>query len=90
MNAAEFKNGILSAMPESNRQHVFFSQTVTAHYADFRPKYPEKSAADFLITSDFVKGCITLSADTAAVPVIKEYDSFEQLLDELKNMEVYA
>ena len=84
MTAAKFKNGVLSAMPESERKHIFFSQTKTAYYADYRPKYPEKSAADFLIYADVVTGCATLSANTAAVPTIKRYADFEQLVEALK------
>ncbi len=88
MTAAEFKDRIVSAMPEVNRKHVYFSQTATAYYADFRPEYPEKSAADFLVTGNHATGKITLTAETAAVPTVKEYENFEQLCDDLKAMEL--
>lgn len=86
MTNKEFRNGIAATLGKKS-ENVYFSQTATAYYADYRPKYPAKTAGDFLITGNILTGHITMSADTAAVPIIKEYDSFEHLLEALKNVD---
>lgn len=82
----DFCNNIIEIVG-NKRGDFYFSQTLTAYYADYRPKFPEKSNGDLLIAYDHFKDKITISADTSAVPIIKEYISFQDLLCELSNME---
>lgn len=70
-----------------NRQGFFFSETAHSYYAEYRPKSPEESAADFLITYNPNTKKTTLIAGTAAVPIFKEYTNFNGLLSELREME---
>lgn len=82
----DFCNNIVEAAGDK-RNDFCFSQTLMGYYADYRPKFPEKSSGDFLIAYDHFKGKITISANTAAIPIIKKYTSFQDLLCELSNME---
>lgn len=89
MTKLEFECEIKKAM--NKKKGLSFSQkthhATGVYYAEYRPKFPEESAADFLITHNSVTGKTTLSADTAAVPIIKTYETFDSLLSELKEME---
>lgn len=89
MTKLEFECEIKTAM--NKKKGLSFPQkthhATGVYYAEYRPKFPEESAADFLITHNSVTGKTTLSADTAAVPIIKTYETFDSLLSELKEME---
>ena len=77
---------ILSA--SKNAENWYFSQTATAYYADYRPKYPEKTAADFTVMLDFghTKARLNIYADTALVPIIRQFSNMQDLITELHNM----
>ena len=87
IDAKEFRESIRNAVPAQNAEHFYFSQTVTAYYADFRPAYPEKTAGDFLIAYEILTGKLTMRADTAAVPTIVQYKTFDELLEQLHTTE---
>lgn len=83
---ADFKSRICGVV----RDHAnwYFSQTKDAYYADYRPRYPQKSAADFTIVLDFSHTTTRLSvyADTALVPIIRQYSSMDCLICDLLKM----
>ena len=80
MTHEEFNGKIKAAM--GDRKGLFLSQTSASFYAEYRPKFPEESAADFLIAYDCSNGTVTLSADTACVPILKRYGTFDEFLNE--------
>lgn len=86
MEFNDFCNAIIETVG-NKRKDFYFSQTLTGYYADYRPQFPEKSNGDFLIAYDHFKDKITISADTLAVPIIKQYISIQDLLSSLSNME---
>lgn len=79
----EFKSLILGASKNSNEW--FFTQTATGYYADYRPKYPERTAADFTVAIDFsvINPRMTIYQDTACLPTIKQYSKVSDLTDDL-------
>ena len=89
MTMEQFRFSINAAIPRANVKHMYYSQTATTYYADFRPEYPEKSRADFLIAYEWLAERLTLIAETASAPIIEEFKNVEQMLDRLKNMELY-
>lgn len=84
----DFKSAIVAAV--RGTQGWYFSQTRTAYYADFRPHYPHRTAADFSVSLDhsLPRPRITLYADTACIPTIAQYSDIDELCEDLKKMEV--
>lgn len=82
----DFCNNIIEAVGDK-RKDFYFSQTLVGYYAEYRPKFPEKSTGDFLIAYDHFKDKITISADTLTIPIIKKYTAIQDLLYELSHME---
>ena len=82
----EFHSAIASAVKD--KQNWNYSKTKTAYYADYRPKAPKKTAADFTIMLDFdhAKPRLNIYADTALIPIIKQFSCMQDLITELRNM----
>ena len=82
----EFRSDIASTIKD--HENWYFSQTATAYYADYRPKYPEKTAADFTVMLDFghANARLNIYADTALVPIIRQFSNMQDLITELYNM----
>lgn len=80
----DFKHMIRSANPTD---HWYFSRGVYGgYYADYRPDYPDKTAADFTI----YLGCdrVTLYQETATIPTVKQYSDMMDLLRDISEMEL--
>ena len=83
---SEFKRWI--SRTSLNINDWFFTQSRTAYYADYRPKYPDHTAADFTVCLNFgvVRGRLTIYAhDGSLVPTIKYYRNMEELMKVLRN-----
>ena len=58
------------------------------YYADYLPKYPEKSAADIGIAYCFITGEAKMYGNLEAmIPTIKKFDNIGELFDCLDRME---
>jgi hypothetical protein len=79
-----FATEICNAVNEEYINDLYFTQTQQCYYADFRPKGPEKSAGDSSISHNWLKDETELRSETALVPIIKKYDNFSDLINELK------
>lgn len=84
----DFKRLILHAA--ASAEPWYFSQTIEGYYyADYRPEYPNKTAADFTVSlcngSD--KPRLTIYQETATIPTIKQYSDMMDLLRDIQNME---
>lgn len=84
MNMKTFATEICGAVNEEYINGLHFAQTQQCYYADFRPRWPEKSAGDFIISHNWLKNETELRSETASVPIIKKYDDFSALINELK------
>lgn len=85
LTAKQFREAVTSAFGE--RENVFFSQQAQGYYASYQPKYPEKSAGDFLISYGIFSGKLTISAETDVVPTVREFESLEELTEAIKGMD---
>lgn len=85
---SKFRSLIMSAS-KNPYDEWFFSQSRNCWYADYRPKYPEKTAADFTIVVDHStpNPRMTIYQDTATLPTIKQYSNVHELTADLRNME---
>ena len=83
---SQFRSNIASAVKD--HESWYYSQSATAYYADYKPKYPEKTAADFTIMLDFghTNARLNIYADTALVPIINQFSNMQDLITELHNM----
>ena len=82
-----FKQLILQAAASADPW--YFSQTKDGYYADYRPDYPNKTAADFTVylCNGSDKPRLTLYQETAAIPTIKQYSDMLDLMQDIQNME---
>ena len=85
--AKEFFQEIKEAIGPKNEEHLYCTQTASSYFADFRPDYPNETNGDFLIVYDIPTGSLCMIARTSTVPIFKAYDSFDKLLNDLKNID---
>lgn len=63
--------------PDINKDDLYCSQTTACYYMDYRPKYPEKTAGDFLVCQN-LSGVITISGNfNAPIPTIRRFGNIE-------------
>lgn len=77
IGAKEFKQRVinkLKAIDESIKEDdLYFSQTATDYYMDYKPQYPESSNGDFIVSQD-LNGSISIYGNMEAlVPTIIHY-----------------
>lgn len=63
---------------EINTEDIYFNQTRDNYYADYKPKYPNKSGADFTVVKDIWKNTIQI------------YGNFDALIPTIKPLETYG
>ena len=82
----DFKSLIINAAGGNKNWH--FAQSCYCYFADYRPNYPEKTAADFTIVLDHasLRPRFTLYQDTACLPTIKQYSTANSLTADLYHM----
>lgn len=82
----EFKHLIWGA--SKNRDEWYFSQSRDSWFADYRPNYPERTAADFTIVVDhsIPNPRMTIYQDTALLPTINQYSDILELAADLRDM----
>lgn len=84
--------GLIVNLPNFNVDHWLFSQHRNGYSAAYRPHYPEKTAADFMIYYEFPTGetrtgTWTISADTDCVPIVKKFKSFFDLRKSISSID---
>lgn len=85
MTYKEFHDRLTEAFGDRIKD-VYFAQNTFAYYAEYRPKYPERSDGDFLITYTHFNDRTVLSASTICVPTRNVVD-FETLLKDISTMD---
>lgn len=82
-----FKN-IIRRLLAADDEHLYFSQTRDEYFADYKPNYPEKSAADLTISVNHWKGTGKIRGNFGAlIPTINKYDDLKSLFNTLKQAE---
>ena len=81
IGAKEFKDKVktkLMQLDENiNEDDLYFSQTVTGYYMEYKPKYPERSNGDFIVCQD-LNGSISVYGNMdSLVPTINKYEDIE-------------
>jgi len=81
IGAKEFKDRVKEKLIQIdgniNEADLYFSQTVSGYYMEYRPKYPERSNGDFIVYQD-LNGSISVHGNMdALVPTINKYESIE-------------
>ena len=68
-------------------EHLYFSQRNNSYYADYRPKYPEKSAGDLLICYNYITDEAELigNIESSIATIIK--GTFDDIIAKLENSE---
>lgn len=72
----KFKQFVLGKCKEFgilDTENIYFSKTRDAYYADYKPKYPEKTNGDFTISQEVISGKMKMYGNlNALIPTIIE------------------
>ena len=87
IGAREFKQRVKTKLMQIDgnikEDDLYFSQTTSGYYMEYKPKYPNRSNADFIVYQD-LNGSISIHGNMSAlVPTIEHYEDisdFEQKL----------
>lgn len=87
IGAKEFKQRVKTKLMQIDgnikEDDLYFSQTTTGYYMEYKPYYPEKSNGDFIVSQD-LNGSISVHGNMdALVPTINKY---EDISDFEKNL----
>lgn len=85
IGAKEFKNRVKTTLMQIDgnikEDDLYFSQTATGYYMEYKPEYPNRSDADFIVYQDLA-GSISVHGNLwALVPTFEKYEDindFEQ------------
>lgn len=65
---------------EIDTEDIYFNQTRDNYYADYKPKYPNKSGADFTVVKDIWKNTLQIYGNfDALIPTIKPLETYGKL-----------
>ena len=87
IGAKEFKNRVKTKLMQIDENikedDLYFSQTVTGYYIEYKPEYPNRSNADFIVYQD-LNGSISVHGNMLAlVPTIEKYEDLNDLEQKL-------
>ena len=87
IGAKEFKNRVKTKLMQIDgnikEDDLYFSQTVSGYYIEYKPKYPERSNGDFIVYQD-LNGSISVHGNVdALVPTINHYEDIEDFENSL-------
>lgn len=68
-------NILISKNKEIKAEDLYFTQTLTQYSLLYMPKYPEKTAADFVVYQDIFDGTMSLHSNLdAMIPTIRHFE----------------
>ena len=87
IGAKDFKQRVKQKLIRTNNdikeEDLYFSQTTTGYYMEYKPNYPYESSVAFIVYQD-LNGSISVYGNMGAiVPTIKKY---ENIIDFEKNL----
>ena len=86
ISAEQFTDRIKGIMNVDD-DHLSFSVMSNMYFADYHPKYPDKSAADLIISLNWITGESEIRGNLqAAIPTIKKYKNFQSMLKDLEGI----
>lgn len=79
IGAKEFKQRVINKLKAVDKNikedDLYFSQTITGYYMEYKPNYPERSNGDFVVCQD-LNGSISVHGNLEAlVPTINHYEN---------------
>lgn len=87
IGAKEFRQRVINKLKSVDENikedDLYFSQTATGYYMDYRPNYPEKTNGDFIVRQD-LNGLISVYGNMdALIPTINHYEDIEDFEERL-------
>jgi hypothetical protein len=87
LTSKQFKS-ILKKLLGDDEKQLSFEITKDKFYANYRPKYPEESAADMTVIVNHWNGTGEIRGNLQSlIPTIKKYNNLRDLFNEIKHME---
>lgn len=69
-------NILISKNKEIKAEDLYFTQTLMQYSLSYKPKYPEKTAADFVVYQNIFDGTMSLySNSNAMIPTIRYFEN---------------
>ena len=85
MNIETFKSVVIETLAKLDieEKHLHFSESGSGYYANYRPKHPGYSSADFVVFMA-TDGSVRITGNTGAlVPTIRPFMSLKEFRDDL-------
>lgn len=77
---------ILQKIDIYNEENIYFSQTVSGYYAEYKPLYPETSAADFVIYKGLTESVSIHAHSASLLPTIKHFENMADFYNYISNI----
>ena len=62
--------------PCIEKSDLFFSQYTTGYDLEYKPKYPENSSGDFIVSMNSLDGTVTIMGNLQAIiPTVRKFKS---------------
>lgn len=92
IGAKEFKARVFAKLkqvnPEIKDEDLYFSQTQSGYYVEYKPNYPESSPADFIVFKHLLVDAMSVHGNYGAlVPTIKNYENIDEWENSLRRAE---
>lgn len=79
IGAKEFKKRVKAKLIQINNdikeEDLYFSQTTSAYYMEYKPNYPNRSNGDFIVYQDLAGSISVYGNMNAIVPTIEKYEN---------------
>lgn len=81
IEAKDFKRRVKAKLKQTNNdvkeEDLYFSQTATGYYMEYKPNYPKTSNGDFIVSQDLNGSISIYGNDNALIPTVKHYENIE-------------
>lgn len=83
IGAKEFKTRVIARLkqidPNIKDDDLYFSQTQTGYYIEYKPLYPESSPADFIVFKHLLVDAMSVYGNLKAlIPTSVHYESIDE------------
>ena len=81
IGSKEFRNRVKATLIKvdgnTKEDDLYFSQTASGYYIEYKPEYPNRSNADFIVYQDLAGSVSVHRNMLALVPTIEHYEDIE-------------
>lgn len=88
IGAKEFKKRVAAKLiqinPDIKDDDLYFSQTATGYFIEYKPLYPESSPADFIVFKHLLVDAMSVHGNSSALlPTIRHFEDIKDFEENL-------